>query len=111
LALDPKAPQAPALPQVTVQVTAALPPVALFGNVAAAAKVAAAFTANEVGGGDMNTTAVGPGGVGDGAVSLPEPPQPDAHTIMKTATIRCLMRISSVRVCVLATVFVFLQQR
>jgi hypothetical protein len=75
---------------VTVHVTAELPPVTPLGNVAAAVRVAAAFTANDAGGGDIKTTAVGAGG-GVGADALSEPPQPDTNTAMSKETIRCLM--------------------
>jgi hypothetical protein len=93
--LELNAPHAPALPQVTIHVTAVLPPVTPLGNVAAAVRVAAAFTANDPGGGDIKTTAVGPGGGGAGALS--EPPQPDTNTAMSKETIRCLICFSSVR--------------
>jgi hypothetical protein len=90
--LAPNDPQAFALAQVTVQLTAVLPPTVPAGYVAAAVKVAAAFTANDVGGVEMKTTAVGAGGEGGvDAVSSPEPPQPAISTTIKEDTIRCLM--------------------
>ncbi len=67
-----------------------------LGNVAAADTVAAALIANEAGGADMNTTAVGWGGPGAGPLSDPPQPearsaQPDARTAMSTQTIRCFI--------------------
>ncbi len=93
-------PQALAVPQVTVHVTAILPPTVPLGYVAAAAKVDAAFTANDVGGGETNMTERGDGG--PGAASLPEPPQPDSSTTIREVRKRCLMgfiraEVSSVR--------------
>jgi hypothetical protein len=93
--LAPNDPQAPALSQVTDHVTATLPPTFPLGYVAAAARVAAAFTANDVGGGEMNTTALGLAGGGVGADSLPEPPQPDTRASAKQETIQC--RIAFIR--------------
>lgn len=95
--LGPNVPQAPALSQVTDQVTAALPPTAPLGYVAAAIRVAAALTANDAGGGEMNTTALGFAGGVVAADSLPEPPQPDTRASTKQETIQC--RIASVRAC------------
>jgi hypothetical protein len=95
--LAPNVPQAPALSQVTDQVTAALPPTAPLGYVAAAIRVAAALTANDAGGGEMNTTALGFAGGVVAADSLPEPPQPDTRASTKQETIQC--RIASVRAC------------
>lgn len=83
------APQAPGLPQLTVQVTAALPPRTPLGKIATADKVAVALTASDVGGDDANMTAVGPVGGGGGPL-LPEPgpPQPAANKTIKEAKIR-----------------------
>ena len=93
--MAPNVPQAPALSQVTDQVTATLPPTVPLGYVAAALKVAAAFTANDVGGAEMNTTALGLAGGDVGADSWPEPPQPDTRASTKQETIQC--RIAFIR--------------
>jgi hypothetical protein len=96
-----KVPQAPTLEQVTVHVTVALPSIAPLGNVAAADKVAAAFTASDVGGGDMNTTAVGFGGTGVAGASSPEPPQPAIAAAIRTQTIQCFIRFHPCEIWVL----------
>ena len=93
--LGPNVPQAPALSQATDQVTAALPPTVPLGYVAAAVRVAAAFTANDVGGGEMNTTALGFAGGVVGADGLPDPPQPDTRAITQQTRIQC--RIAFIR--------------
>jgi hypothetical protein len=82
-ALVPKAPQAPGLPQVTAHVTAPFPPVVELANVAAAAIATEAFTASDVGGGEIKTTPVGSGGGGEGGDWPPcePPPQPASVTI------------------------------
>jgi hypothetical protein len=72
--LGPKDPQAPGLPHVTDQVTAPLP-LANWPYTAVADSVTCALTANELGGGEPNTTLVGSAGAGEPPPS-PEPPQP-----------------------------------
>lgn len=88
--LEPKVPQAAGLPQVTVQVTALLP-LALAPYTAAAESVTRAFTASEVGTGEMNTTLVGNDG-GAAPCSPSEPPQPANIALNdKSANMRCVM--------------------
>lgn len=86
--LGPNVPQAFAAPQVTVHVTAILPPTVPLGYVVAATRVDAAFTASDVGGVETNTTERGD--AGPGAASLPEPPHPDSSTTINAGTMRCL---------------------
>jgi hypothetical protein len=79
------------LPQLTDHVTALFPAATELENSAAADSAAEAFTASDVGGGEIKATPVGPGAGGGRGEELLEPPQPasasNASQLTQSATL------------------------